>query len=156
MPSVYRDRLIHLLADIRQVFYSEFHLQNPYRYDDIEGGEKLGMIAFEELGSDSRLQAADIFKQITTDIIISGGFLSEAEAEAYAMSCVLDLDNFTGILQRALPTHHDLFYRFELEGRISRSLRQLINHPEVWIADIVATGAVRIVLPKTAAGEHRD
>ena len=155
MPSPYRDRVYFLLMDIRSIFISEFSLLTPFMYEDVQPKERYGMFSFEEWDSDINLQATDVFKVIRGDIVLCFGYGSLLEAETSPIQVMTDLDNFRGVLFQELTSNFDIFYDFEIQGTISRALRQPIRNPDVWVSDVTCSALIKIAVPKTSTGLHK-
>lgn len=155
MPSPYRDRVYLLLMELRTIFTSEFGLLTPFMYEDVQPGERYGMFSFEEWDVDNELQATDVFKVIRGDIILCFGYSSLLEAEVSPMMVMADLDNFRGAVYQGLTSNQDIFYDFQIQGVMSRALRQPIRNPDVWISDVTCSALVKIAIPKTSTGLHK-
>lgn len=155
MGSPYRNSIYQVLLEIDALFISEFELLTPFKYDDVLPGERYGILSFEEFDRDTRLNATDVFKVIRGDLILVFGYDNEQSAKIQPAQIMLDLDNFVGVCKEKLPSGYNVLYDFVLESSITRSLRQPLNDPDLWIAVLTATVAARIALPKTKTGSHR-
>lgn len=155
MPSPYNDRILLLLREIRSIFISEFGLLTPFRYEDVEPGERYGLLSFEEFDSDPELQAKDVFKVVRGEMILTFGYSDQDEAELSPASVMLGIDNFRGVLHQELSSNQDIFYDFQVKGAIARALRQPIRNSNVWISDVTASAIVRVAIPKTSTGIHK-
>lgn len=155
MGSPNRDRIRSALHEINNVFLSEFSLLMPFKYDDVLPGERYGLLSFEEFDRDTRLQATDIFKVLRGNLILVTAHETELDASLEAAQLILDLDHFAGVVKEQLPSGYNILYDFVIENSIQRALRQPLAEPDIWIADVTATVAARIALPKTATGSHR-
>jgi hypothetical protein len=154
MPSPLRDRAFNLIHDIRSIFINEFNLLTPFLYEDVQPGERYGLISFEEFDVDPELQAKDYFKVIRGEIILTFGYSSQDDAEISPIQVMFDLDNFRGALYQQLNSTQNLFFDFQIKGAMSRALRQPVRNPDVWISDVTASSVVRMGIYKTATGAH--
>lgn len=155
MSSPYSQRVSLALREIHSLFISEFRLITPFKYDDVLPGERYGMLSFEEFDQDTRLQATEVFKVIRGNLILVYGYDNEADALFGSTEAMIDLDHFVGVVKEKMPTGYNVLYDVVIENSIPRSLRQPLNDPSVWIADITATIAARIGLQKTINSSHK-
>jgi len=157
MPSPWRRNVQLLFTDIENLFFSEFGLLTPFRYDDIAANERYGMISFEQWDIDRNLQASDTFKTVTGSFIICSGYNTEQEAKIDPIQLFFDLDNFGGVVQEELPDAFGLLYQLKLDdfSPVQRSLRQPIRNQDVWISDVTGSCTARIAIDHHPSGKQK-
>jgi hypothetical protein len=157
MPSPWRRNVQLLFTELENLFFSEFGLITPFRYDDINPGERYGMISFEQWDIDRNLQATETFKTVTGSFIICSGYSTEQEAKIDPLQLMFDLDNFGGVVQEELSESFGLLYQFKLDdfSPLQRSLRQPIRNPDVWISDVTGSCVARIAIDHFASGKQK-
>jgi hypothetical protein len=154
MPSPWRERVYYLFTELEALFKSEFGIFNPFQYDDINPGERYGFISFEQFDIDRNLQATETFKAIRGSFIICDGCATEAEAKIKPLQLMFDLDNFSGVVQTQLVDAYGLLYQFRVDPfqPVTRTLRQPIRRPDVWISDVTGGIEARIAIDHEPSG----
>ena len=157
MPSPWKRNVELLFTELENLFISEFCLNNPFRYDDIEPDEQYGLLSFEQWEVDRIYQATDTFKLIRGNFIICTGYATEQRAKIGPLQLMMDLDNFQGIVQEKLISAYDCFYQFQIDPLqpVIRSLRQPIRREDVWISDVTGSAVARLAIDHFPGGRQK-